>query len=137
VQNGFNEGFIGAYNALSTLALAAVALTMGQLIVRFGGWHCITYGTILFIGLSAVLAMLGGAVPILVVGMTAGAATAFLITPIMPFIMEWERPQYRGTVTALAYSINSLSLTLGSFIGGWSPRMFANIFGAEIESVFN
>jgi MFS family permease len=136
IQNGFDEAFIGAYNALSTLALAAVALGMGQLIGRFGGWTCITYGTILFIGLSIVLSFMTNGVTILAVGMLAGGATAFLVTPIMPFILEWERPQHRATVTALAFSINSLSLTLGSFIGGWSPRMFANLFGTVIESVF-
>lgn len=137
VQNGFDESFIGIYNASSTLVLAAVAMAMGPLIGRFGGWHCITYGTIVFILASAVLALLANPALIILVALIAGAGTAFLITPIMPFIFEWERPENRGLAAAFAFSINSLSLTLGSFIGGWSPRLFAILFGYESESVMS
>ncbi|TVR77556.1 MAG: MFS transporter, partial [Sphaerobacteraceae bacterium] len=59
----------------------------------------------------------------------------FLITPIMPFILQWERPEYRATAAAFAFSVNSLSLTLGSLIGGWSPRLFSSLFDFEIQSV--
>ncbi len=135
VENGFTESFIGVYNATTTTALAIVAMLMGPLIGRFGGWRCITYGTMVFVVSSAMLALLGSAAPILMVSIIAGAGTAFLITPIMPFILEWERPEYRGIAAAFAFSINSLSLTLGSFIGGWSPRLFATILDIEIQSV--
>jgi MFS family permease len=137
VENGFNESFIGVYNATSTTALAIVAMVMGPLIGRFGGWRCITYGTIVFILSSAGLALLGSAAPILAVSIIAGAGTAFLITPIMPFILEWERVEHRAAAAAFAFSVNSLSLTLGSLIGGWSPRMFHILFGFEIQSVMS
>lgn len=137
IQNGFAESFIGIYNATTTLALAAVAMLMGPLIGRFGGWHCITYGTIGFVVASVFLALLADPALILLISLLAGAGTAFLITPIMPFILEWERPENRGLAAAFAFSINSLSLTLGSFIGGWSPRMFHYIFGFEIQSVMS
>ncbi|MEX2425973.1 MAG: MFS transporter, partial [Thermomicrobiaceae bacterium] len=137
VQSGFDEGFIGIYNATTTMALAGVAMLMGPLIGRFGGWTCITYGTMVFVGASAALAMFSSAVPILAVSIVAGAGTAFLITPIMPFILEWEQPEHRGTAAVFAFSINSLSLTLGSFIGGWSPRLFSEILGFEIQSVMS
>jgi MFS family permease len=135
VESGFTEGFIGIYNAVTTTALAVVAMVMGPLIGRFGGWRCITYGTMVFVASSAVLAVLGSAAPILAVSIIAGAGTAFLITPIMPFILEWERAEHRATAAAFAFSINSLSLTLGSLIGGWSPRMFSVLFDLEIQSV--
>jgi MFS family permease len=134
IEVGFTESFIGIYNATSTVALAAVAMVMGPLIGRLGGWTCITYGTILFVVASALLALLGSAVPILAVSLLAGAGTASLITPIMPFILEWESSEHRGTAAAFAFSVNSLSLTLGSFIGGWSPRLFNALFSWEIES---
>jgi MFS family permease len=137
VQNGFSEGFLGIYNAVSTTALALVSMVMGPLIGRFGGWTCITYGTMVFVISSAVLALLGSAGPILAVSIIAGAGTAFLITPIMPFILEWERPEHRATAAAFAFSVNSLSLTLGSLIGGWSPRMFSVLFDLEIQSVMS
>lgn len=135
VESGFTESFIGVYNATTTTALAIVAMLMGPLIGRFGGWRCITYGTMVFVAASSLLALLGSAAPILLVSIIAGAGTAFLITPIMPFILEWERPEYRGIAAAFAFSINSLSLTLGSFIGGWSPRLFATILDIEVQSV--
>ena len=135
IQNGFSESFIGIYNATTTVALAGVAMSMGPLIGRFGGWYCITYGTILFVVASAGLALLSSPIPILLVSVLAGAGTAFLITPIMPFILEWESAENRGIATAFAFSINSLSLTLGSFIGGWSPLLFGTLFAFEIQSV--
>jgi MFS family permease len=137
VENGFTESFIGVYNAISTTALAAVAMVMGPLIGRYGGWNCITYGTVIFVISSAALALLGSAGPILAVSIIAGAGTAFLITPIMPFIFEWEGTEHRATAAAFAFSVNSLSLTLGSFIGGWSPRLFSALFGFDIQSVMS
>jgi MFS family permease len=137
VENGFTEGFIGLYNATSTAALAMVAMVMGPLIGRLGGWTCITYGTMLFVSASAVLALLGSGAPILLVSILAGAGTAFLITPIMPFILEWESTEHRTTAAVFAFSINSLSLTLGSFIGGWSPRLFSLLFDLEVQSVMS
>jgi MFS family permease len=137
VQNGFAESFLGVYNATTTTALALVAMVMGPLIGRFGGWRCITYGTMVFIVSSAALAMLGTAGPILLTSIIAGAGTAFLLTPIMPFILDWESDEHKGTAAVFAFSINSLSLTLGSFIGGWSPRLFHILFGFEIQSVMS
>ena len=137
VESGFTESFIGIYNATSTTALAIVAMFMGPLIGMYGGWKCITYGTMVFVTASAVLALLGSAAPILAVSIIAGAGTAFLITPIMPFILEWERPEYRVIATAFAFSINSLSLTLGSMIGGWSPRLFSVLLDIELQSVMS
>jgi MFS family permease len=137
VESGFTESFIGIYNATSTTALAIVAMFMGPLIGRFGGWRCITYGTMIFVTSSALLALLGSAAPILLVSIIAGAGTAFLITPIMPFILEWEKPEHRGIAAAFAFSINSLSLTLGSFIGGWSPRLFATLLDLEVQSIMS
>lgn len=137
IQSGFAESFIGVYNATTTTALAIVAMVMGPLIGRFGGWRCITYGTMVFVLSSALLALLGDAAPILAVSIVAGAGTAFVITPIMPFILEWERVEYRGIAAAFAFSINSLSLTLGSLIGGWSPRLFSILLDLEIQSVMS
>lgn len=137
VENGFNENFIGLYNAITTAALAVVAMLMGTLIGRFGGWTCITYGTMLFVAASAGLALLGSAIPILLVSILAGAGTAFLITPIMPFILEWESNENRATAAVFAFSINSLSLTVGSFIGGWSPRLFSVIFGLDLQGIIS
>ncbi|MDP9354315.1 MAG: hypothetical protein M3R02_03375, partial [Chloroflexota bacterium] len=38
------EDYIGAFNAVQTLAMAAAAVTMGTLLNRFGTWRCITAG---------------------------------------------------------------------------------------------
>src|SRR5687767_4852861 len=39
------EDFIGAFNAVQTLTMAAAALTMGRPLQRFGVWRCITVAT--------------------------------------------------------------------------------------------
>lgn len=135
VELSLREDFIGTYNAVNTVVMAVFALGMGPMIGRFGTWRCITAGTALYLVTSIVLSLLSNGAPILVFSALAGASTAFIFVPVMPFIVEWSQAENRSVVAALAFSLNSLSVTLGSLIGGWSPRLFARIFDVPVESV--
>src|SRR5687768_2844581 len=55
VELGYDEAFIGAFNAVNMLTMGVTCVAIGFLINRFGNWNCIVWGTVEFIVASAVL----------------------------------------------------------------------------------
>jgi MFS family permease len=134
LQLGLREDYIGAFNSVATLAMAGAALLMGALINRYGVWRCVTVGMIAFLLSSLLLFFITDPAVLLVMSGLNGAATAFLFVPTMPFIVDLTRPSERHGVAALAFSLQSLSMTVGSLVGGWLPRLLAVLFGLESPS---
>ncbi|HET9015350.1 MAG TPA: MFS transporter [Thermomicrobiaceae bacterium] len=135
VQLGYRADFIGTFNAVTTISMAAAALVMGPVILRFGTWRCITLGTVFYVLTSAALSVFPASWAILVFALLSGIGAAFVTVPLMPFIVEWARPEARGTVAALTFSLNSLSVTVGSLIGGWSPAILAALLAVRVTDV--
>lgn len=132
LQLGLRENFIGAFNALYTLAIAGTALGMGWLLDRYGVWKCVTFGTAGFILTSGLLTVITPPEALLVLAVVNGIATSFVFTPIMPFIVELTRSRQRAEVSALVFSILSVSTVIGSLVGGWLPRMLSITFGLDL-----
>lgn len=122
---GLREDYIGRFNSISTLAMAGVALSMGYLINRLGVWLCVTVGMGLFIVTSLGLCFITDPNTLLVFAGLSGAATAFLFVPTMPFIVDLTTREDRHGVAALAFSLQSLSVMVGSLVGGWFPRVLS------------
>jgi MFS family permease len=137
VQISLKEDFIGQLNAVQTVAMGVAALLMGIAINRYGTWRCTIYGTILFLGSTIALVCLHDPTSILVTSALNGAALAFMTVPTMPFIVEWTTPEARTLAAALTFSIYSISSTIGSLIGGWTPRLVAMFAGTPVESVMS
>ena len=134
VRLGFREDFIGTLTAINTIVIAVAALVFGRLINRFGPWRCILIGTVL-----TVIALLGQSLitylPVLVAfSALGGIGQAGLIVPNMPFIIENSSDEERSDLSALTFSIMSLSMTLGALVGGRVPdllALFGGTFAAE------
>lgn len=123
----FREDSIGLFNSVQTFSMAATALVLGVLIGRFGLWRVIFIGIVVY-GLSGVgLAMSTWAPAIIVLSAGFGAGVAILFTVTMPFIIEYGRPAQRTSIATIAFSSASLSLTLGSLIGGYAPIMLSTL----------
>ncbi len=135
VQISLKEDFIGTFNAVQTVAMGVAALVIGMLINKYGAWRCTIFGTVFFLMTTAVLALLTVPSTILIVSALNGAAMAFMTVPVMPFIVEWTQPNQRTTAAAITFSLNSIATTLGSLVGGWSPRFLAVTLGIAVESV--
>ncbi len=135
VQINLKEDFIGTFNAVQTVAMGIAALVIGLAINRYGAWRCTIYGTIFFLATTALLAILEMPTSILIVSAINGAALAFMTVPIMPFIVEWTSPEQRTSAAAITFSLNSVATTLGSLVGGWSPRLLSIGFGMTVESI--
>jgi MFS family permease len=115
------ENDMGAFNAVQTLFMAAGAATMGTVLDKLGIWRSTVVGVSIF--LVAALAMAFAEHPslILVLSAISGIGLAYLFTTTMPFIIAWTRRDERQVVSALAFSVVSLSTTLGALIGGFLP----------------
>jgi MFS family permease len=135
VQISLKEDFIGTFNAVQTVAMGIAALLMGIAINRYGTWRCTTYGTLFFLVSSVFLSILTDPSAILVVSALNGAGLAFMTVPVMPFIVEWAAPEALTMAAALTFSLNSISSTIGSLVGGWSPRVVSSMLGVPLESV--
>ena len=126
----FREDAIGLFNSVQTFSMAATALVLGALIGRLGLWRVIFVGIIIY-GLSGVgLALSTWAPAIILLSAVFGAGVAILFTVTMPFIIEYGRPAQRTSIATIAFSFASLSLTLGSLIGGYAPIMLSSLIPA-------
>lgn len=134
VQLGHEEDYIGRWNAVNTLAMAVVALAMGALINRLGVWRTVSSGLLIFLMMSALACVITEPTLLLVFAGLSGAGTAFLFVPTMPFIVDLTRSHERHHVAALAFSLNSLSITVGSLLGGWMPRSLSLFSGIAAQS---
>lgn len=131
LQLGLRENFIGAFNAVHTLAIAGTALSTGWLLNRYGVWKCVTFGTAGFIVASTALTVVTSPTALLALALVYGVATSFVFTPVMPFIVELTRSRQRADVSALVFSLTSISTVVGSLLGGWMPRLLGATFGLE------
>jgi MFS family permease len=138
VRLGFREDFIGMLTAINTVLIAVAALVFGQAINRFGAWRCILVGTVF-----TVISLLGQSlitnVPVLVAfAAIGGIGQAGLIVPNMPFIIEHCSDEERADLSALTFSIMSLSMTLGALVGGRVPELLG-LFGGSFaqETLLN
>lgn len=126
----FREDAIGLFNSVQTFSMAATALVLGTLIARIGLWRVIFIGIIVY-GLSGVGLALSTLAPfIIVLSAVFGAGVAILFTVTMPFIIEYGRPAQRTSIATVAFSFASLSLTLGSLIGGYAPILLTTLIPA-------
>jgi MFS family permease len=130
----FREDYIGAFNAIHTVGIAGMSLAMGILINRMGVWKCVTLGFIFFIASNVLLVTITQPVVLLGMAILGGVGTAFLFVPTMPFIVELTRSTERHGVAALTFSLNSLSMTVASLVGGFTPRTLASILPVEAGS---
>lgn len=116
------ENDMGAYSAIQTLAMAAGAATMGTVLDRLGVWRATFGGVSIFLASSFGLAFAETPAVIYVLAAVSGIGLAYLFTTTMPFIIAWTRRSERQIVSALSFSVVSLSTTLGSLVGGFLPQ---------------
>ena len=135
VELGYDEGFIGAFNAVYTLTMGLTCLGIGFLINRFGNWACIVVGTVEFtISMLAMCFATGGWL-LLALAALNGIGSAFILTNQMPFVIEWTPKPHTATIAALSSALNSASVMLGSLLGGVLPGLIALASTAGAESV--
>ena len=107
------EDDMGAFSAAQTLAMAGGAATMGTVLDRLGIWRSIVSGVSVFLLASLGLAFAEARPLLLVLSAISGVGLAYLFTTTMPFVIAWTRRDERQFVSALSFTVASLSLTFG------------------------
>jgi MFS family permease len=127
LELGFREDFIGEWRSVQTIAMACAAATVGFFINRFRVWNAIFAGFLLFVLTSFGLGLAENRLLLLILGAVYGIGLAFLFNPLMPFIMEFAKAEHRQYASAVSFSLVSLSLTVGSLVGGFTPSVFQQL----------
>jgi MFS family permease len=135
VQLGYDEAFIGAFNAVNTLAMGVTCIAIGFLVNRFGAWSCILWGTLEFVLVSVVLCFVTTGPLILVFSALNGLGQAFILTVQMPFIIEWAPRKQATAAAAVSSSLNAASFMVGSLLGGALPTALAGLLSIHSDSV--
>jgi MFS family permease len=131
LELNMREDDIGAFSAVQTVAMGIGGLTLGYLVHRLGSWRCVAYGFGLFLVASSLIAF--AEVPWTLYALSAlyGLGLAFLFNSNMPFLLDWCKRGQRAQATAVSFSLISLSITMGSLVGGLLP----GTIGALVSSV--
>ena len=127
LELGYKEDFIGEWRAVSTLAVAGASLFLGAAINRFGTWWTMVAGFALLSVSCIGMSLATTAWVLLPLAVGYGASLSYLTNPVLPFIMDHERPEQRQHATAVSLSVFSLSVMIGSLMGGVTPNFFARI----------
>ncbi|MCA9864049.1 MAG: MFS transporter [Thermomicrobiales bacterium] len=120
---GLREDDMGMFNAAQTLAMAGGAATMGPVLDKLGIWGATVGGVAIFLVASLIMAFAEAPAALLLLSVVSGLGLAYLFTTTMPFIIAWTKRSERQFVSALSFSVVSLSTTLGSLVGGFLPDL--------------
>jgi predicted MFS family arabinose efflux permease len=127
LELGYKEDFIGQWRAISTLAVAGASLFLGTAINRFGTWRTMLAGFTLLSASCIGMSLATTTWLLLPLAVGYGASLSYLTNPVLPFIMDHERPDQRQHATAVSLSVFSLSVMIGSLMGGVTPNLFARV----------
>jgi MFS family permease len=120
---GQDEAVMGLFSAAQTLAMAATGAAIGALFARLGIWRTMTGGLALFVVAAFALALVSSTPLLLAMAVLSGVGVSSLFAGTMPAIVEWVAPDGRQFATTVAFALVGLSLTLGSLVGGFLPRL--------------
>ncbi|MDQ4044582.1 MAG: MFS transporter [Chloroflexota bacterium] len=123
----YREDTIGVFNSVQTFTMAATAMVLGTLVRRFGLWWAIAGGVAIYGTSGLGLALSTWAPALTLFSALAGCGLAVIFTTTMPFIIEYGRYDQRTTVATVAFSFASLSMTLGSLVGGFAPLLLSMV----------
>jgi len=135
LRTGMHEDGIGVISAVQTLSMAGGGIVLGTLLNRFGAWLSTTVGLVVFLVAAFGLAFSETRVILIGLSLIYGFGLQFLFNTTMPFILEWCGPKQRAHAGTVALSLISISLTLGSLIGGLLPALIATFTSFSSSSL--
>ncbi len=130
LEIGYREDFIGEWRSVQTIAMAISAVSVGFWINRFGPWKVIVVGFAILTTGSMTIGLVESRLMLFALAVLFGVGLSSLFNPIMPFVMEYARAEDRQYVSAVSFSLISLSMMTGSLVGGFSPSLFGLLSGS-------
>ncbi|MDQ6604416.1 MAG: MFS transporter [Chloroflexota bacterium] len=127
---GLQEDFIGTFTAVNTIAIASAALAIGPIVNRYGPWIVVVFGFTIFCLTSIGLTLSSGTLLLLAFAALQGIGTSFFSNPTMLIVLEYTSNETRQHASAIVYSSQALSATLGNLGGGLLPKLIFLLFPA-------
>jgi len=127
---GLQEDFIGTFTAVNTIAIAVTALAIGPIVNRYGPWIVVVFGFTIFCTTSVGLTLSSGTLILLAFAALQGIGTSFFSNPTMLIVLEYTTNETRQHASAIVYSSQALSGTLGNLGGGLLPKLIFLLFPA-------
>lgn len=127
---GLHEDFIGTFTAVNTIAIAGAALAIGPIVNRYGPWIAVVCGFTVFCLTSVGLTLSSNTLILLVFAGLQGIGTSFFSSPTMLIVLERTTNETRQHASAIVYSSQALSGTLGNLGGGLLPKLIGLLFPA-------
>ncbi len=127
---GLHEDFIGTFTAINTLTIAVTALAIGPIVNRYGPWIVVVFGFTIFCITSVGLTLSRGTLLLLIFAALQGVGTSFFSNPTMLIVLEYTTNETRQHASAIVYSSQALSGTLGNLGGGLLPKLIFLLFPA-------
>jgi MFS family permease len=131
---GFDRDFIGLLNSLPSLASLVVGVPLGVLADRIGARRAMLIG----IGVSTAAAWTLIASPssaiMVAASLIMGAANAFYILSLAPFMMKSSGERERTLLFSLNFGLTTLSGAVGNTLAGQLPGWFGGWLGVGAES---
>jgi MFS family permease len=122
-QLGQDEAVMGLFAAAQTVAMAVTGAAIGALFGRLGIWRTMAGGLVLFVAAGFGLALATSTPLLLALAVLSGVGVSSLFAGTMPAVMEWVPPDGRQLASTVAFALVGLSLTVGSLVGGFLPRL--------------
>lgn len=132
---GLREDDIGVLSAVQTLSMAGGGIALGMLINRYGSWLCTVVGFSVFLIAAMGLSFAESRMLLIALSLVYGLGLQFIFNTTMPFILETCGPHQRAHAVTIALSLVSISLTLGSLVGGLLPGLIAAFTSFSSDSL--
>ncbi len=125
---GQSLAYIGAFNALSILALGIGAMFMGALSRFISHKRALGIGALLVILVQILLAESATPWLLMLGGVVWGVAQALSLVPVAPLLSENVERNARAAVFGRLYATWALASVVGSALGGVLPGVLAALF---------
>lgn len=122
---GLREDYIGTFNAVQTVALAAAALTIGPVVNRFGARRVALWGFVFLSIVGAAQATNTNPTVLLACAALQGIGTSYFINPTNLLILDYTEGDNRQYATSIVYAVQAAAGTFGNLGGGVLPRAVA------------
>jgi MFS family permease len=131
VRLGHAEDFIGLLAAMTPLSSGLLAVPIGVWSDRLGRKPFLLGAAILLAISQAGMCLTTDRTLLLCLGLLGGLSPAMVFVNHVPFLAENCRPEHRGTLISLGFTIQILTRMAVSLVGGALPGLFALLLGVS------
>jgi MFS family permease len=129
IDAGYSRDFLGMLNAAPSISALLLGVPMGLLSDRMGRKRAMILGFI--VANFAIIGMLLAHTEILMITLALvwGAAGQLYFLSHAPFVMKVSDDKSRDILFSFSFAMFPLASTLGTFLAGYLPEVFRDIFG--------